>query len=819
MTDITHQIYSEDEALQKSIEYFNGDDLAAKVFVDKYALRDHENNILEDTPHKMHKRLAKEFARIESKKFKVPLSEDDIFSYFEKFKYIIPQGSPMYGIGNNYQIISLSNCYLLDVPLDSYNSILLVDQELVNICKRRGGVGIDLSNLRPTGALTKNSSRTSTGILSWMERYSNSIREVGQSGRRGALMLTLSIHHPDIYNFVTAKNDRKKVTGANISVRLTDEFLNAVKKDKNFELRFPVNYKELGIEPIISKQVNAKELWNLIIHSATMYAEPGLLMWDNVQKYTPSDCYDEYKSMGVNPCSEICLSPLDSCRLLCINLLSYVKNPFTKKAEFDYELFYAHAKIAQRLMDDLVDLESEKISSIIKKINSDSEPTEVKQFEKQMWERIKKYNDNGRRTGTGITALGDTIAALNIKYGTPESIKLTEKIYRELKLACYESSVDMAEELGSFKEFDFEKEKDNEFLLRIKEEDNKLYNRMKKFGRRNIALTTTAPTGSVSVLTQTTSGIEPLFMMEYKRRKKISHDDKTTKADFIDDLGDKWQEFSVYHSSMKKWMEITGDDDIKNSPWYGACAEDIDWINRVKLQSVAQKHVCHAISSTINLPETISEDEVGKIYETAFSSGLKGITVYRSGSRSGVLIANNDNNNEKRISKNNAPKRPTSLPCDIHHITVMGDKWIVLIGKLGNDPYEVFAFKKNKIQLADKFKEGKLSKVKSGIYNLEVGDGDILLEDIVSLFEKTEHEAFTRMISLSLRHGADIKHLFEQLNKSEGNITSFSKAIGRTLKKYVNGLSISCEACGEKDSVVMQEGCFICKNCGHSKCQ
>ncbi len=970
-------IYTHEQAFKASLQYFGGDELATRSFLDKYALRDNDNNILEKTPDMMHRRMAKEFARIEKDKFEKPLSEDEIFDLFDKFRYIIPQGSPMSGIGNDFQTVSLSNCFLLDVPLDSYSSILRVDEQLVSISKRRGGVGIDLSSLRPEGAATHNAARTSTGIATWMERYSHSIREVGQSGRRGALMLTLDIHHPDIIKFVTIKNDPTKVTGANISVRLSKEFLDAVKTNGEYELRFPVDYRDKGIKPSFSKMVKAKDVWNTIIHSVWTRAEPGLLMWHNILSYGPADCYPAYVSRSTNPCvapetllltkngnkiissivgqqvevwngdcwskttvtktgvnqpllkvilrdgsnldctpyhkwyvdmdnrvigsdackdsdeilkqtidlkpgdkvrrhsvnytndyhsdslveveaiidlgrrddtycvnepinhkavfngiltgqcSEIPLSPLDSCRLLCINLFSYVQDPFTPQAKFDYNLFHKHSKFAQRLMDDLVDLESEKIDKIISKINSDPEPLEIKQNELEMWKRIKIHNDEGRRTGTGITALGDTLAALGIRYGSDQSISETESIYRALKLACYESSVDMAEELGSFKGYDPKTEEANPFIQRLAEEDLGLYKRMMVHGRRNIALTTTAPAGTVSILTQTTSGIEPLFMLGYTRRKKIDHNDKTTHVDFTDDNGDKWQEFTVYHPKINDWTKASGEVDPKRSPWI--CAEDVNWVSRVALQAAAQKHVCHAISVTINLPEDVKEEEVAKIYETASDSGCKGITVYRKNCRSGVLIENKSEPKPKssaRICKSVAPKRPRDLPADVFYFTAKGDPYYVVVGLLDGDPYEVFVGS-NKPDSDDKqddhsfhipktIAHGKLTKESRGHYRLTNGDLSFVLDNGHS---DPNANALTRMISTALRHGSDISFVVHQLEKTEGDMTCFAKVLSRALKKYVkDGTKVSGEVCECGGELVRESGCRICKSCGASFC-
>lgn len=812
--------YSYDEALNASLNYFNGDDLAAKVFLDKYALKNISGELLELTPDDMHNRLANEFARIEAKKFKEPLSKDIIYSLFKNFKYIVPQGSPMFGIGNNHQIISLSNCYVLDPPLDSYSSILKVDEQLVNISKRRGGVGIDLSNLRPAGTITNNAARSSTGIASWMERYSNSIREVGQGGRRGALMLTLSIHHPDIIAFCTIKNDSTKVTGANISVRLSKEFLDALKKDKEYELRWPEE------NPVIRKKIRAKDVWDVIIDSAHNRAEPGLLMWDNILK-CPADCYPNYQSRSTNPCSEINLSPLDSCRLLAMNLLNYVRDPFTANAQFDSLRFYEDAQIAQRLMDDLVDLESEKIQQIINKINNDPEPIEIRQTEIDLWKRIKRFNDEGRRTGLGITALGDTLAALNIQYGSQLSIEMTGYIYKCLKFGAYRSSVDMAKELGHFKDWDPKLEKENEFLNRIGEEnlfinDNinisgkAIFDEMNKVGRRNIALLTTAPTGSVSIETQTTSGIEPLFMIGYTRRKKINPNDQNTKVDFKDQNGDCWQEFTVYHPTVKKWMAVTGETDVNKSPWYGACASDINWVNRVKLQAAAQSHVCHAISSTINLPENVSKEEVSEIYQEAFSGGCKGMTIYRDNCRTGVLV-NKATVVKEGIQYNEAPKRPTDLDCDVHHINVSGQPYFVLVGKLNDQPYEVFAGKNNCVER--NISKGQIHKLnRPKCYRAEFEDGTII-QPITVACDHNE-ESLTRMVSTALRHGAEIKFIVEQLTKTQGDMTSFAKALSRALKTYIkDGTKTKgkCDSCGS-ESLTYSEGCKTCMSCGWSKC-
>lgn len=797
-------MYSYEEVYNATLEYFGGDELATNVWISKYCLQDNNDNYLEKTPDEMHKRIAGELSRVEKNKFKSPLSTKEIYELLKNFKYIIPQGSVMFGCGNNYKTISLSNCFLLTNPGDSYNQIMDTDKELVNISKRRGGVGIDLSKLRPRNSPTHNAAKSSTGITSWMERYSNSIREVGQNSRRGALILTLSVHHPDILDFITIKNDSTKVTGANISVRLTKEFLDAVEKDEEYELRFPVD--ELNF-PIISRMVSAKEIWNTIIHSAWLRAEPGLLMWHNIEENTPSSCYDEYKPAGLNPCSELILSELDSCRLLLLNLYNFVINPFTEEAYFDYRLFMKYGVIAQRLMDDIVDLESEKIEQIIKKIDNDPEPTKVKAHEKNMWLKIKKNNDNGRRTGTGITALGDTIAALGIKYGSKESIETTEKIYKALKLACYRSSVDMAIELGPFTEFDSEKEKDHPFLNQIKEEDPVLYNDMQKNGRRNVALLTTSPAGSVSLLSQTTSGIEPLYELKpYIRRKKINPHDVNTKCDFIDKNGDKWQNYEVWHPKLKDWTAITGETNIEKSPWFGACANDLDWKSRIKLQAAAQKHCCHGISSTINLPKNTTEETISKLYIEAFKSGCKGITIYRDGCRDGVLV------------RNETKERPKELPCEIHHITVKNQKYFVLVGMYEEKPYEIFAGKNG--VLDSSIKSGIIIKKRKNFYKAIFDNGDELSPITQSMDEM--EEVISRLCSGLLRTGASIHFIVQQLEKvgeRQSNIHSFATSVARVLKKYIKDGTkegVKCD-CGEE--LIRYGGCILCPGCGYSKCQ
>lgn len=825
------------DTLKQSTEYF-GNELSAKVFSDKYALRDNNDDLIEQTPQQMHERIAGEIYRIEKDKFKNPLSYEEILGYLERFNCIIPQGSPMYGIGNIYKYVSLSNCFVLDMPVDSYAGIMHTDQQLVQISKRRGGCGISLDNLRPVGSPTKNSSRTSTGVISFADRYSHSTREVGQSGRRGALMLTLNVHHPQILDFAHCKDEEGDISGANISIPLTDEFLTAAMIDgSEYEQRWPLTGK-----PQITRKVDAKKVWDEIIWCAHNRAEPGLLFWDRIIEESPADCYENFKTVCTNPCSEIPLSVLDSCRLLVINLWSCVVNPFNKSAKFDFDKFIKVAKIAQRLMDDIIDLELEAIMRIIQKIDSDPESESIKQTELETWRKVYSACANGRRTGTGITALADVMAAIGIEYGSQKSINFVNKVYKALKLGCYRSSVDMAKELGPFTDWDHNKEKNCPFLLRIKDEDLELWKDMKKYGRRNIALLTTAPTGSTSTQAGfaigeydvsgqiaiipddaikngdltiwahgTTAGIEPLYAQSFTRRKKGNPGDNHFRTDFIDQSGDHWMEFEVYHPGVKMWMDITGETDPKKSPY--VCAEDINWTNRVKLQAVAQQHVDHAISSTINLPNDVSIDEVAKIYETAWKAGCKGITVYRDGCRTGVLVDKSKNT----VSRANAPKRPKVLPCDIHHHSVQNTPYFILVGMLDDQPYEVFAGRNG--FLDNKVKNGEIVKLlRPKCYRLE-HDGDVLLQPMSAACD-TQEEALTRMISVGLRHGTPINFMVDQLEKVQGDMTSFARSIARALKKYIPDGTKSSRKCPEchMGALVREEGCVKCGNCGWAGC-
>jgi len=830
-------IYSYDEAMEATKEYFGGEELPANIVLSKYLLRDEKNQLVEKTPRDKHHRIARELARIEAGKFAKPYTEDEIFGWLDKYGYIIPQGSPMYGIGNTSQFISISNCFVVEPPVDSYGGIHKTDEQLTQISKRRGGVGTELSAIRPAGFPTKNSSRKSTGIIPFAERFSNSIREVGQDGRRGALMLTLDVLHPEILGFINMKRDKKKVTGANVSSRLRDEFLEAVENKTEYRQRWPIDGRAK-----IECQFDANKVWDAIIDAAWASAEPGVLFWDTILRESPADCYWKYgfRTVSTNPCGELPLCILDSCRLLVLNLFRFVKHPFTDKAYFDYAEFYKFAQIAQRLMDDIIDLELECVDRIIHKIETDPELEEVKARELNMWIEVRSKCSDGRRTGTGITALGDAVAGLGVKYGSDKSIEITESIYKVLKFGAYRSSVDMAKEIGAFPIWDAELEKDNPFLNRITNEfailddgsnhfiaesGEELYNDMQKYGRRNIALLTTAPVGTVSNLVNllddiygSTSGIEPAYLVSYDRFKKINPGDThNARVDRVDDMGDKWQKFTVYHPGVKAWQKVTGKIDVKESPYWGCCAGDLDWRQRVKLQAAAQRHVDHSISSTVNLPNHATKEQVDEIFRTAWKSGLKGITIYRDGCRDGVLVDNKAKEEQtKTIISNNAPKRPNELKCDVHHIKIRGDKeFFVLVGLIGKDPYEVLAGENG--MLSKKAKVGIVTKVKRGQYKLTCDTGEVL--ESVTEHSSDDEEAITRMVSTALRHGADIQHICEQLSKTKGHLTSFSKSLARALKTYIkDGKKVSganCPDCG--GDLKYSEGCASC-SCGFSKC-
>lgn len=816
------------EAKEASIAYFNGDELAADVFVKKYALKNNEGEILEKTPDDLHRRAARELARIEAK-HPNPMSEESIYEDLKGFKNIVLQGSPMSAIGNPFQMQTLANCYVIESPVDSYGGILKSDEELVQLAKRRGGIGFDISPIRPQGLATMNAAQTTDGIGVFMERFSNSCREVAQKGRRGALLLSISCHHPEIMTFINIKRDLKKVTGANISIRWTDEFLNAVKNDTEVELRWPVESKT----PSISKKVSAKEVWGAFIDAAHASAEPGALFWDTALTRTPSDAYASlgFQSSSTNPCGEIILSANDSCRLIALNTLSFVDNPFTSKARFNSSKFIQVVMRAQRMMDDIVSLDIEAIQAILKKIDRDPESDEVKFRERKLWERTLAAAEKGRRTGLGITALGDTLAALGIKYGSKESIEMTEAIYRDLAVGAYTSSVNLAKERGAFPIWDAKLEENHPFLNQIFAQDAQLAADHARYGRRNIALTTTAPTGSVSIMTQTSSGIEPVFMTHYMRRRKINPEDRGVKVDFVDQTGDTWQEYVVYHHGVETWMAISGEKDLAKSPYAGATANEIDWEASVDLQAVAQKWVCHAISKTCNLPATATKEMVDKVYMRAWQKGCKGFTIYRDGCRSGVMVSTEEKDKKKdvdgrptEITPVHAPRRPNELECEIHQATVRGSKWTVFVGMLGGKPYEVFAGMSDKLSLPAKYKKGKIVKAKQGCYNLHVDIGDdeqLVVKDLIAQFDSQESAWATRLLSMSLRHGVDVSFTVEQLNK-DGGITDVNKALARVLKKYIpEGMQVktnaTCAGCGGKNLVYL-EGCLTCKDCGSSKC-
>lgn len=831
--------YSYSQVYEASIEYFGGDEFAAKVFVDKYALQTPQGEYLELTPVDMHRRLAKEFARIENK-YPNPISEDAIFSLLDHFRFIVPQGSPMSAIGNPYQLQSLSNCFVVQGvhsnKLDSYGGIMLADQEIAQIMKRRGGVGLDISGIRPKDVITNNAAKTTDGIGVFMERFSNTCREVAQNGRRGALMITISINHPEIETFIKIKRDTKKVTGANISIRFNDDFMGAVKADKEYTLRWPV---EASVEDAkVTKVVRAKEIWDQVIDSAWTSAEPGLLFWDTVKRNTPSDLYAEFghNSICTNPCGEIVLPAYDACRLLVLNLSSYVKNPFTKEASFDFKKFNQHTQVAQRLMDDIIDLEIECVDRIIAKVKADPEPHEAKGTEERLWKKIREMNISGRRTGLGITALGDTLAMLGIKYGSKESIEMTRKIYRALAVGAHTSSCIMAKERGAFPIFNYELEKDHQYLNSIFDDCTPAVRKMwKTTGRRNIALTTTAPTGSVSSQTQTTSGIEPVYSLSYMRRKKHNPSDKNARVDFVDAMGDQWQEFTVYHHGVQRWMDATGEDDITKSPYHGATSNDIDWVASVDLQAAAQESIDHSISKTCNLPENVSRDVVSQVYMRAWEKGCKGFTVYRDKCRDGVLIQKDAPQPKKGerpegIEISMAPKRPVELPCDIRKAKIQGEQWTIFVGLFNGKPYEIFGGLSKYVEIPTKYKMGKIAK--NGkvdditTYNLVLGEGDdqMLIKDIANVFENANFGAFTRTISLALRHGTPVQYVVEQLQKDKhSDITSFSKVIARVLKNYiVDGTTSTaerkCPSCNKENSFAYQEKCLTCTNCGWSKC-
>ena len=832
-------MYSYQEVYEKSLEYFKGDDLAANVWISKYCLKNGDQ-YLELTPDNMHHRLATEFCIQEAEFGKNALSYDEILDLFKDFKYIIPQGSVMSMLGNKYQLGSLSNCIVLPKLYDSYGGIMYADQQLTQLFKRRCGVGLDISTLRPKGIPTNNSAGNSTGAVSFMERFSNTTREVAQDGRRGALMITIDVRHPDIEEFIQIKQDLNKVTGANISIKLRDDFMQAVEGDRDYILQYPCDlefevpsdirvtpYNQLNTQSqdngIISyKLVKAKELWDKIVKAAHTSAEPGLIFWDTQNEYCPSQVYPGFENISTNPCSEIAMGN-DSCRLIAMNMYSYVNNPFTPEANFSFNLWRDHVYKAMRLMDDLVELELKAIDKIVQKIAEDPEPQEIKQIERDTWLKLKNTGTGGRRTGLGFTGLGDTLAALGLKYDSEEALSMIESIMEAKLEAELNSTIDLAKERGAFPAWDTNLEfvgvnigvGCNDFFQFLLDKFPKQCREMSAFGRRNISWSTVAPTGSLSILAGVTSGIEPLFQPYYTRRKKINPNDANSRIDFTDKLGDKWQEFTVVHPKLNEFSKINniilGDElTYQNSPYYKSTANDINWENRVKLQAIVQKYTTHSISSTINLPNDVSIDEVSKIYFSAWKNKLKGITVYRDGCRSGVLVTNKDTKEE--FSYKNAPKRPKVLPCNVHHVKVKGTEYVVCVGLFNTLPYEVFALTDFEIQDG----KGTLTKLSKGRYELCIGD--ICIENIVKEMS-SEEETITRLISTSLRHGADIKFITQQLDKTSGSLVNFEKAISRVLKTYI-GKTVTqedCPNCGEK--LIQEGGCVLCKNCGeYNKC-
>ena len=834
--------YTQEEAYHSSLAYFKGDDLAAQVWINKYALKDSEGNIYELNPDDMHRRIAKEISRIEQK-YPNPFSEKEVFDLIKNFKYIVPQGSPMAGIGNPYQIASLSNCFVIgnEGASDSYGGIMKIDQEQVQLMKRRGGVGHDLSHIRPKGSPVKNSALTSTGLVPFMERYSNSTREVAQDGRRGALMLSVSINHPDAEDFIDAKMEQGKVTGANVSVRIDDEFMKSVENRTRYTQKFPIHAND----PKVSKTIDAQKLWGKIVHNAWQSAEPGILFWDTIINESVPDCYADlgYKTVSTNPCGEIPLCPYDSCRLLAINLFSYVEEPFTKKAAFNFTLFKKHITAAQRIMDDIIDLELEKVDGILAKITSDPELDDTKEVEIRLWKKIKEKALNGRRTGIGITAEGDMLAALGLRYGSEEANKFSIEVHKTIALEAYRASVYAAKERGAFKIYDAEREKENPFILRLKEADEKLYYEMLEYGRRNIALLTIAPTGTTSLMTQTTSGIEPVFLPVYKRRRKVNPNDKNANVAFIDEVGDSWEEYVVFHLRFKQWMEANGietekkysqeelDKIVKKSPYYKATSNDVDWLSKVRLQGAVQKWVDHSISVTINLPNDVPEELVGKLYLEAWKVGCKGVTVYRDGSRSGVLIANEPEAEETLIHF--PTKRPQVLEADIVRFQNNKEKWIAFIGLIDEKPYEIFtglADDEDGILLPRWVEDGLIIKNRNedgtSRYDFQYKNKRGYKTTIEGLSHKFNPEFwnYAKLISSTLRHGMPIEKVVELINslQLEGeSLNTWKNGVARALKRFVEDGTTAkgqkCDNC-KSTNLIYQEGCLTCKDCGSSKC-
>lgn len=840
--------YSYEDVLEKCITYFHGDELAATTWMNKYAMKNKKGAFVELSPDDMHLRMATEFARIERKNKEVhqlngsaiylseygqkrqDLTEEKIYQLFKEFRYVIPQGSVMAGLGNPYMLASLSNCVVMPEIYDSYGGVFQTDQQLAQLFKRRCGVGIDISTLRPADTPVSNAAGTTSGAVSFMERFSNTTREVAQNGRRGALMITMDIAHPDIESFITVKQDLKKVTGANISIRLSDEFMKAVQDNKPFTLRWPIDAEN----PSITKSIDARNLWNTIITCAHNTAEPGLIFWDRQHYYSTSSVYPGYRNVSTNPCSEIAMQGGDSCRLIAINLYSFVENPFTPEAKFNLDKFYETTYEAQRLMDDLVDLELEAIERILSKIENDPEPDNIKRVEKETWEMLYETGKKGRRTGLGFTALADAVAALGYAFDSEDALAKIDEI---MKLKCkaeFESSIDMAIARGKFEGFDPEIEGTSEFVQMLKKELPEVYGRMMKHGRRNISISTVAPTGSLSMLAQTSSGIEPVFLLSYKRRRKVNSSDRHARVDFVDDMGDKWQEFTVYHPKLKAWMETTGNKDLDNSPYYGSTASEIDWLKRVEMQKVVQKYVTHSISSTINLPADVSTDDVGKIYMEAWKSGLKGITVYRDGSRSGVLVSDSETKEQalSDIMETQAPARPKKLEAEVVRFQNNNEKWIAVMGLLNGRPYEIFTGRAEDSFFLPAWVENgwviknKLDDEKSR-YDFQYMDKEgykVTIEGLSRSFNK-EYWNYAKLISGVLRHGMPLPYvvnLVRNLHLYDATINTWKNGVERALKKFIpdgtQAVDHVCPECNDPEGLIYEEGCLKCKSCGHTKC-
>ena len=846
------KIYTQKEAEQASVSYFGGDVLAARVWSTKYALKDSFGNLYELTPDDMHHRLASEIARIENK-YANPMSETELFELLRDFKYIVPAGSPMTGIGNEFQVASLSNCFVIgqDGSADSYGAIIQIDEEQVQLMKRRGGVGHDLSHIRPHGSPVKNSALTSTGLVPFMERYSNSTREVAQDGRRGALMLSVSIKHPDSEAFIDAKMEQGKVTGANVSVKVHDDFMEAAINKQMYQQQYPID----AAEPTFSKEVDAQKLWKKIIHNAWKSAEPGVLFWDTITRESVPDCYADlgYKTVSTNPCGEIPLCPYDSCRLLAINLYSYVKHPFTAQAEFDFELFKKHVAVAQRMMDDIIDLEVEKIEKILAKVESDPECESIKRTEHELWEKILAKTTQGRRTGVGTTAEGDMLAAMGLRYGTPEATAFSVEVHKTLALAAYRSSVMMAKERGAFKVYDAKREENNPYIQRIKEADAELYELMTQYGRRNIACLTIAPTGTTSIMTQTTSGIEPVFQPVYRRRRKVNPNDKNVHVDLVDEVGDSFEEYVVFHHKFITWMNANGytydathrytpaeiDELVQKSPYYKATANDVDWLEKVQMQGAIQKWVDHSISVTINLPNDVSEELVGQLYEEAWRSGCKGCTVYRDGSRTGVLEGIKEKKKEEKKDDktcvcfdNKVRVRPAELECDVVRFQNNKDKWIAFVGLKDGVPYEIFtglADDEEGILLPKSVTKGKIIRVVqedgSKRYDFQFVNSrgfKTTMEGLSYKFDK-EFWNYAKLISGVLRYGMPIDQVIKMISSLQMDsetINSWKVGVERALKKYIQDGTVVqgqvCPNCG--NALIFEEGCMHCRECGYSKC-